>query len=457
MDDLSTHMMDLGFYRSLPQESRLEEAMARGTTFPNFFNTTPLCCPSRASILTGLFAHNHLVYGNDYYKTDGFGGFEKFDEEGWETRSIGVQLQEEGYETVFIGKYMNGYQRFKTHVPVGWDRWAGRLVARGTGLNIYRNPAFNINGEVVGFGINGPAYLTDIEAEMAVAEIETRFGGPEPVFIHLSATAPHVPATPAARHAGAHEVIEPPQPPPSCEEADISDKPEMVAQFKDAYQKGLRFDFDDCWGPEYLAHLDQTLALDELIGEIMDAVAASPDAANTYIVIASDNGRMRGEHWITTKGVPYEESVRTPMIVIGPGVAPGATDPALVLNLDLAATFLDIAGGDPTRMDGESMRDLWSGTETDARASVLLELLVPLGNGRTPVWRALRTADLIYIEYESGHTELYDLIADPWQVESLHDQVPQATLEELSAVLAVWADCAGNECREAGRLGVPGR
>ena len=461
MDDLSTHMMEVGFYRSLPGDSTLEALMAAGTTFPNFFNATPLCCPSRASILTGLFPHNHMVYGNKWDKTDGYGGYRRFLREGHEDRAVALALKQAGYSTVFIGKYMNEYRTTRPRrVPRGWDRWMARLGAVAAEGNRYFYPEFNIDGTITDFGIDEPTYLTDLEADMAVGAIEELFPADQPVFMLLSTSAPHPPAVAAPRHEGAHaDAGVRTDPPPSCPEDDISDKPHHMRRFRRAFQENDGFGYRGCWSDEYSLHLDQTLALDEMLAAVMEAIDASPDADNTYVVIASDNGRMRGEHAVFTKGVPYEESVRTPMIVVGPGVAAGAVDPSMVLNVDLAPTFLDLGTATwPRRAvaDGESMRPLWEGTADSWRTSVLLELLAPLGRGRTPVWRAVRTHDMVYVQYETGEIEIYDLVDDPWQLESLHDDAPGAMLEQFSAVLEAWAACAGTNCQEAARLAVPG-
>jgi len=458
MDDLSTHMMEVGFYRSLPSDSTLEALMAAGTTFPNYFNTTPLCCPSRTSILTGQFSHNHLVYGNRPSITDGFGGFEGFQNEHHEDRSLAVALSDAGYRTVFIGKYLNGYQQTApTHVPPGWDRWRARLGAVLGKGNRYLFPRFNVDGTIVPFGAEEPGYVTDVESDFAVTAIEDLFPEDAPAFILLATSAPHPPAVPAPRHTGAHrEAGIQPHRPPSCQEEDISDKPRYVRMFQRHFEANDGLGYSRCWGEEYEAHLDQTLALDELLDSVMDAVRRSPDADNTYVVLASDNGRMRGEHWITTKGVPYEESIRTPMIVVGPGVSAGATDMSIVLNIDLGPTFLDLAGAgwvDDAEVDGESIRSLLTGDETDWRASALLEVIA--ATPRTPAWRAVRTADHVYIEYETGDIELYDLTADPWQLDSIAESAPAETLTAFESLLAAWTDCAGSACWDAGRLAPP--
>ena len=460
MDDLSTHLMEVGFHRSLPGESALEALIRSGTTFPNFFNSTPLCCPSRASVLTSLFAHNHLVHGNKWDRTGGMGGYRKFITEGHEDRTVAVALRRAGYHTVFVGKYLNEYRVTRPRrVPRGWDEWTARLGTIPGHSDRYLHPQFNVDGRLTGFG-DRPTYLTDLEADLSVEAIERLFGDPAPVFLMISTSAPHTPAVPAGRHEGVHAAAGVrTEPPPSCPESDISDKPRHMRRFRRAFRANDGFGYRGCWSEEYSLHLDQTLALDELLAAVMAAVARSPDAENTYIVLVSDNGRMRGEHAVVTKGVPYEESVRTPMVVFGPGVPAGAVDPSLVLNIDLAPTFVDLAGAmwpHAIEPDGESMRPLWDGSAHAWRNSVLLELLAPLGGGRTPVWRAVRTADMVYVEYATGDVELYDLVDDPWQLESLHDDVPETELTMFSLLLEAWSGCAGAGCHEVGRLPVWG-
>ena len=450
-----------------------------GVSFENVFASYPLCCPSRATILTGLYAHNHDVRGN----TPPDGGFQKFVSEGHEEDSIAVHLREGGYQTAFFGKYLNGYAAGDpTRVPPGWDEWYGKLEEQK--LYDYR---INENGEEVYYGSEEGDFFTDVLSGQATDFVRRAAPEEEPFFAYVAPTAPHGPATPAERHEGAFAEEEAPRP-PSFDEEDVSDKPSPIGdagRLSEEEASGI----DDY----YRQRLESMLAVDEMVGALVDELEAAGELDNTYIVFTSDNGWQGGEHRIqSNKNRPYEESIHVPLLVRGPGVTAGSEVEGMVLNTDLAPTFAELAGvGFPA--DGRSLAPLMRGEEPASwRSAVLLEKLpsesggeegkakgkakgkaegkakdkskakgkakdkagsggVPkAGTSGAPAFEAVRTGTHKYVEYENGETELYDLEADPYELESLHESADPALIEDLKTRLDALRDCSGEEeCSEA--------
>ncbi len=457
VDDLSELELELGFGRSLGAwtpalDTRLQD---KGTVFENFFNTTPLCCPSRASYHTGRYAHNHGIYGNNYTVTGGNGGWRRFWELGHDLDSVGVWMQDAGYDTVLIGKFMNGYPDKpgafvpESYVPAGWDEWYGEFN-NDLGLT-YHDFRINQNGTVV--VVDDGTYMTDYESALAVDYIDRVAPTGQPFFMFLNPYAPHGPTEPAVRHDGTHPDLEP-VPPPSFNEADLSDKPQYIQD--DASTFGEYFPV----GAE--RKLDMTLAIDELIAAVFDALEAQGVLDRTYVFFASDNGLLRGEHGIGGKSAPYEESVSIPLIVRGPGVPEGVSRPDLVLNIDVAATLLELAGATPpASVDGESIVELMTGAtpSRDWRDAVQVELLHEVASTNqphvVPPYFGIRTSWQCYVEYLPGDLELYDLARDPFQLASDHVLDSAGLLPVLQGPLAALSTCSGQGCRDASRLGWP--
>ncbi len=465
VDDLRADEMELGFGRSLPgRSSALEtELIDKGTTMEKFFITTPLCCPSRASILTGLYAHNHHVFGNIYRRTAGFGGYPRFFEEGRDEASLGYWLDQAGYRTGMVGKYMNGFPNAGppsgklpgTYIPPGWDDWYGtRFIERAS----YYLFGINENGTEVEYGAGlEPAYLTDVQTRHAVTFIEDAAAGDEPFFLYLSPNAPHFPMHVAPEYEDAHRDITIPVP-LSLGEEDLSDKPPFVVNGATPRSE-RRFD------RVTEQFLDMTLSLDDMIGAVVDALERNGVLENTYIFFVSDNGLLRGEHGLGGKGAAYEESILAPLVAVGPGIPAGATIPHLGLNIDIAPTIVELAGAVPTAaMDGESLvGPLVGDTPLDQwRQGVLLELRTSnlddprydasVNNTPIPTYFAVRTADHIYIEYHTGVAEIYDLAADPYQLDAIPmPSVAAETLNEWQTMVRNLANCLGDDCRAASR------
>jgi N-acetylglucosamine-6-sulfatase len=425
-----TDDLDFASSKKMPQITSL--LADQGTSFEEAFVSHSVCCPSRSTVLTGLYDHNHNVLSNK--PPDG--GFEKFVSEGHEEDSIAVALQEGGYRTAFFGKYLNGYPAGDpTHVPPGWDEWYGKL----DGQKLY-DYGINENGEEVAYGSETEDFFTDVLSGQATDFARRAAPDPKPFFMYVAPTAPHGPATPAERHEGAFSEEEPPRP-ASFNEEDVSDKPSQIRN-TERFSEDEASTIDDY----YRQRLESMLAVDEMVGSLVNELEAAGELDNTYIFFTSDNGFEQGEHRLQKgKNQAYEESSHVPLFVRGPGVPAGSTTHKLVLNTDYAPTFADLAGVE-FLADGRSLSPLFGGDEGGPswRTSVLLERL-PTQRG----YRAVRTETHKYVEYNSGETELYDLQADPYELNNIYESADPVLVEDLKARLEALSDCSGDGCGEA--------
>lgn len=422
---------------------------AQGATFAESFVSYPLCSPSRATLLTGQLAHNHRVLGND----GPLGGYAALDH----ANTLPVWLQAAGYHTAHVGKYLNGYTGGA--VPPGWDEW---YTSWG---GSYYNYFLNENGTNVGYGTAAASYHTDVMTEKAVDFLRSRSYGDRPFFLKLDYLAVHAGnalaggTVPAPRHLGAM-AGHVPEWVPSFNELDLSDKPPSIqAAYPLLSDEQVRdiVDLDR-------RRLEMLLSVDEGIGRVLRTLDELGELDRTYVFFTVDNGYMRGEHRIGGgKNQPYEESIRAPLLVRGPGVAAGAVIDRLVSNVDLAPTWVEIAGASAGRPpDGRSLLPLLEGRDVPWREVVLIESfqlepsLPPAPPAIVRPYRGLRTAEHLYLERNSPagtEVELYLFAddgcgaADPFQLASAHaDPCQAATIEALRARLAGLTDCAGAGC-----------
>jgi N-acetylglucosamine-6-sulfatase len=395
------------------------ELADHGVEFTEAFMTTPLCCPSRASILAGSYAHRTGVYRNGNTN----GGADDFDD----ASSLATWLEDAGYRTSLLGKYLNGYPQLwpdnqTPYIPPGWTEWRGlRNVAY---YNYRLVEPDGMGGYVVTrFGSDPEDYLTDVMREKAKTFISDAVAAGEPFFLYLSFKAPHLPQIPAPRHEGMFQNIAPWRP-PSYNEADVSDKPTWLQSRP----------------PEDSADLDQIRidqlemlqAIDEAIGGstvygitgIMEHIRNLGIADDTMVVFFSDNGWYWGEHRLRAKNNPYEEAIRSPMFVYYPKLAPlPRTESRFALNIDLAPTFAELAGtGVPIAHDGVSLVRVIDGTAPSWRSDFLTE-----GWPASHPWATVREAQWKYTEIPVTpgdpatlfETELYDLVSDPYELENV--------------------------------------
>jgi N-acetylglucosamine-6-sulfatase len=406
-----------------------------GTTFSHSFVTLPLCCPSRSTIFRGQYPHNHGVLENDAPE----GGFYKFRESGLERSTIAVWLQNAGYKTALIGKYLNGYpeRRNETYVPQGWNEWySGDGFAKGVGYTM------NQNGTLVPFGTADTNFATDVFSRIASSLIGKWTAEKSPFFLHISVPAPHEPAVSAMRHQGLFAGVEYPRK-PSFNEADMNDKP-LFAQLFPLLSPVQIMDIDAL----YRRRLQSLQAVDDLIESLVKKLESTGQLNNTYIVYTSDNGFTLGEHRDPIgKGTPYEENIRVPLIVRGPGVPAGRTLTHIMLNQDFAPTFAEIAGAKvPDFVDGRSFVPL---LKASAPSEATWRTNFCVDNKRQ--FLALRTKEqtneYAYFEWRQGDKELYQLRTDPFQIESIHAKASTTLLSSLSSRLRELSTASGEECR----------
>jgi arylsulfatase A-like enzyme len=443
----------------------------RGTTFANSFSSYPLCCPSRATMLTGQYAHNHKVLGN----RPPTGGYEALTNR---ANTLPGWLQRAGYDTIHIGKYLNGYGvRTPAEVPPGWSDWHGSIDPSTYVMWGYR---LNENGQIRQYGrprVERPAlYQTDVYRDKAVQAIRSRANSRRPFYLSVAFLAPHAEGRrspgPTVRSAPRHRGTFAAEPLPrgaSFNEADVSDKPAILGQRFAPLRPGQVAAVEAA----YRGRLESLLAVDEAVAAIVGALRQTGRLERTLIIFTSDNGFFHGEHRVPNgKYLVYEPSVRVPLIVRGPGIPRGGTSRELVSNVDLAATIAQAARARPRRvLDGRSLLPFARrpGRHTDRALVLETGQTVDsgdldqdggpgggLGGGRVPTYRAVRTDRYKYVEHSTGDRELYDLALDRDELGSVHaDARYSRTLAALQRELRRLRRCRGAACRRETRP-IPG-
>jgi arylsulfatase A-like enzyme len=369
------------------------QLVAKGTKFTKAFVVNPLCCPSRATILTGQYSHTHGVYTN----SSPDGGFQRFDDDS----TVATWLQAGGYRTALIGKYMNEYfPEEAAYVPPGWSHWFAGFDNGGTDYG------FSVSDDGVLANYDSSHYLTDVLAAEAVEFIGST--PPEqPLFLYFSPKAPHDPAVPAIRHQSLYSNLAPWRP-PSFNEEDVSDKPAAV-RLKPKLTAGEIALLDEL----RLNELRSLRAVDEAVAAIIGALSTNGRLGTTLIVFASDNGYLLGEHRTIGKVNAYEESIRVPMVVRYDALATAPrTSSKIVANVDLAPTFAAAAGLAAPGAEGRNLLPLLTGNPPWRDA-----LLIEHGPGLT--YCAVRTSAWRYVQYRNGAEELYSLAADRYELQNL--------------------------------------
>ncbi|MBI5080821.1 MAG: sulfatase-like hydrolase/transferase [Chloroflexi bacterium] len=438
----------------------------QGVSFNNYLVNISLCCPSRVATLRGQYANNSKIFGNG---TPDNGGFERVYELGLEKATAAVWLQNAGYRTLLAGKYMNGYpgKAGANYVPPGWTEWYSAV--RGNAYNEF-GYTLNENGKMVQYGSKAEEYGTDVYAKKTVQLIQTSVKEGKPFFAYVSVYAPHTPATAAPRHEKLFAEVKLPRP-PSFNEDDMSDKPAHLQRSNKLTDRQIA-NMEE----EYRKRLQSLQAVDDAVETIVNALKETNQLNNTYIFFASDNGYHLGQHRLPAgKQQPYEEDIRLPLIVRGPGVPAGKTVDHLSGNIDLASTWIELAGAKADiAVDGRSLVPLlknnppstkdWrqcfliqrgeDGDEDSSQPQPTATPRPPVGGGRlgaggNPDFAGLRTTKYTYVEYETGEKELYDLAKDPYQLNNIAKSANAELLKELSTRLAEMMKCAGESCRKS--------
>ena len=403
-----------------------------GVTFDNFFVTTPLCSPSRASFLTGLYPHKHRVINNDKLGLDVISHT---------LMTFPRQLREAGYETAFIGKWHMGLEDSRRP---GFDTW---ISFKGQG--IYIDGVVNENGNRR--QLDG--YMTDFLNEKAVEFVRKPHG--KPFCLYLSHKAVHNPFLPAPRDDSLYSDYDFAL--PEKVESDIQGKPVLLRKVEKYNPLELEGVAPEPGEPRrnrgsdpqsvVRDQLRSLASVDEGIGQLFAALEATGQLDNTVFIFTSDNGFLMGEHgMINTKRWAYEEALRVPLVVRFPKlIKPGSRNDALVVNIDLAPTLLDLAGVESIiPMHGQSFVPLLKDARAPWRDAFLAEYFLEKVAPRTAPWQAVRTPEWKYIHYleaddhgdPNGLDELYDLVADPRELNNLVNNPEQKTrLKEMKAQL----------------------
>jgi N-acetylglucosamine-6-sulfatase len=472
----------------------------QGTTFANAVDSFPLCCPSRATFITGQYAHNHGVFGN-FYPYGWYGMKHR-------ANILPAWLQKVGYRTALIGKWLNGYGALDAHgeVPTGFDIWRGLLdvsaydyfnfvmnrngklktwgdaaFARGlvafANIEVTPNPA-GLQGvmdklrEEFGpapytyWGTHKPSdYSPDVTGKVAEQLVSGEAKSKKPFFIWWAPAAPHredVATTlmgrpgrdprPAPRYAQKSSRFKLPRP-RSFNEANFADKPTNMRQhaplLSDKQIAQLQLDYE--------GRIGSLLAVDDHVKRLMAILKKTHQDKNTLVVFVSDNGWLQGQHRIPgDKFLPYEESLRVPLILRGPGVPKGKTVRGQVSNIDFAATLLDVAHARAGRtQDGVSLMPTARDPKRHPNGIVEIEAPRPLFEQNVPVnawdrpYKGVRTERYTYVRYtETGDEELYDRKVDPGELLNRASFPAYAKIKaHLTAKLAKLDKCRGESCR----------
>lgn len=451
------------YWDAMPQTKAL--LADTGLTFSNAFITDPVCCPSRASLLTGRYPQNTGVYDN----SPPDGGYAVFAGRA-DRDTIGTRLQARGYTTAFMGKYLNGYNPAVHPIPPGWNEWFG--LDTGVFWSGYGYTS-NHNGTVKTYGYTEQDYETDVLSQQARAFITSREADDErPFYLQVNPLAPHTNVGPALRHQPNPFGSEALPTRPNTNEADVSDKPTWLREgFPIPSQAEADLDTT-----RYRNAKGSLLAVDEMIAAVVAELDQKGELDNTVVMFLSDNGLNWRSHRLGHKMAPYEESIRVPLFMTGPGVPVGVSS-KMALNIDLAPTILELAGAGPqTDLDGRSLVPLFQGNVAGWRSDFLIQYKGTYGSpnpnldtlaqvqaeiarvGRltlVPTYRAVRTEQWLYVEWYGGTVheyELYDLVNDPYQLGNLVSTPAgvaqhQTLTTTLQARLVALAACSGPSCR----------
>jgi len=437
-DDQSDSMLGLG--------GVVKQVGGRGTTFRNSYVSFPLCCPARATLLTGQYAHNHGVVSTEL--PNGYNGLDH-------SNTLAVWLRRAGYRTAMVGKYLNGYglndgiaERVKDarEIPPGWNDWYA--LTGNTDQKRYRYK-LNENGKIRRYGKGAKNYVTDVLAKKALNVVDRRAKRPKPFFLWFNPTAPHGergnPAgasrnpRPARRHHGRFESLTAPHP-PNFNEADVSDKPGFIRALPPFSSEEI-LDFDR----RFRGRAESLLSVNQAVKRLLRRLRKAGDLRKTYVIFTSDNGLMMGAHRLTLKNYLYEEDTKVPLLIRGPRFPAGALRDQFVSNVDLAPTIVELTGARPGRtMDGRSLL----GPANDPSVGTGRELLFEISGDVA----GIRSGKWIYIDRGAGSiNELYDMVADPFQLENRLGVMPvdpadTAIAGQLAARLSQLRSCSGASC-----------
>jgi len=402
-------------------QSQIADPAGHWIWFPHAVVSTPLCCPSRATILTGEFDTRTRVRSNlDGPLLD-------------DTNTLPVWLDRAGYTTGLVGKYLNAYPWGRApFVPPGWDRWFAKENANES--TSYYDYDVVDRGFVHHFGSVPGVYATDVLGEAADAFLR-RTPSDRPWFLYFAPNAPHAPWIPADRYADVSGTL-PPALPSIDELNDVEGKPGYVRS-RAPYTEVGRAVFQR----DLLRERAMLRSVDDALREMVSTIEERGQLDRTVIVFLTDNGYSFGLHRLEGKRYPYEPSIRVPFAIRAPG-AVARTESDLVSNVDLASTIADLAGVEPgVPQDGISLAPSLRGDPLPERAGIWLDW----GGDRTvPAWSGVRTGRFTYVRNTDGTEELYRNDTDPLQLRNLaSDPAAAADLARTRALADLLARAGG--------------
>jgi N-acetylglucosamine-6-sulfatase len=441
-DDLSRNLV-----RYMPYVLALKR---RGMTFTNYTVTDSLCCPSRASILTGMFPHDTQVFSN--YWVD-HGGYKQFQTVGDQRKTFAVALKRAGVTTGLYGKYLNGYEPLRNAdgaVPnePGWSAWGG-VDSGGYGEFHYDMAR---NGKIfstLGSPASRATYLTNVLSNASTSFLNSAAGSARPFLLEVASFAPHAPSVPAPHDRGSFAGLRVPR-------IASYNKPPRHAP---GWLRG-RF-----LGPERRHELDHAFerrvesvqAVNRMIGRLEQALRRNGQLSNTYFVFSSDNGYHMGDYGLFAgKQTAFDTDVHVPLVIAGPGIKRGSVNRNVVENIDLAPTFeqLEDVPIPKSRTDGHSFVSLLEGKKVRWRTVALIEHKRPPYSasdpdrqspvaGTPPTYRAIRTATYTYVQYVTGAREYYNRKHDPLEMDNIYRRLTPAEKRRLAKRVATLKACSG--------------
>jgi N-acetylglucosamine-6-sulfatase len=404
--------------RSMDQLGGIKALMgSNGVTFENSFVTYALCCP-----------HNHGITSDDATL-----GAPRFRQLGRDQSTIATWLKSAGYRTKYLGKYLNGYSG--SYVPPGWDEWSAFVNCACDNV-VYEG----------GRNVQLAGNSTDAFADKTSDFIRRSSANPDPFFVMVGTRAPHRPPEVADRHLGSFSSAQLPKP-PNFDEADVSDKPAWVRSYPRLTQARI-----DAEQSLYRQRLRSMLPVEDLLRQVITTLEQTGELNNTYIIFTSDNGFHQGQHRLVAgdKKTPYEEDIGVPLMVRGPGVPAGAVRQQLVINNDLAPTIAELAGAStPAFVDGSSFAPLLGSSPPSSWRTAFLQEGWKPQSPPVPTNKGVRTQSHMYVEYDTGERELYDLSADPYQLQSKPRAGNEQLYSTLESRLNALRACSGEGCRSA--------
>ncbi|MHB1165739.1 MAG: sulfatase family protein [Candidatus Nanopelagicales bacterium] len=444
--------LDWALFREVPRLAALQD---EGMTFTNQVVTDSLCCPSRTSILRSQYIHNHLVISNT---SETGGGWPTFRDSGAEEDALPVWLQAAGRTTALFGKYINDYPKgigTERTVAPGWSRWVVP-VSRGDSYTGY-DYVINVDGRLERFGTNPEDFLNDVITNDAVEFIGS---APDGFFAMLSTYNPHKPSPVATRNANTHAATIAPRTP--SYNVRNANEPTWMRKLK-PLTPWKRAQLDELWRQR--AQSAESVA--DSVDAIMAELERSGRADSTLVIITSDNGYHAGAHGLSNgKRTAFREDTVVPLVMIGPGMTPGARVDALTSTVDLGPTVTQLLDAQaPGWIDGRSLVELMRTGQAPGgwRTAALSESMGRSVPGdpdyqpqAPPPFSALRTQQWLFVVYRDGERELYDLVNDPNEMTNVAATADPALVAGLYSQLQAMRACSGATCRTADAIVVPG-